>query len=128
MGKEIGRPRRITDEEILQAIREIAVDGRAKSSTDKKLKYMVCYRFGTWEAACHAAGVEPFRSCIKKPTKKEKPVKEVYEPFEDCFAYAGSDCMALNKMLCRYEGKCSFYKMGDTNENTETNCRRKRTV
>ena len=104
MGYQIGRPRKITDDEILQAIRDIAVDGIAKSSTDKNLKYVVCYRFGTWEAACHAAGVEPFRSCIKKP------VKEVYEPFEDCFAYAGSDCMALNKMLCRYEGECSFYK------------------
>ena len=110
MGSQIGRPKKITDDEILQAIRDIAVDGIAKSSTDKNLKYVAAYRFGTWEAACHAAGVEPFRSCIKKPTKKEKPVKEVYEPFKDCFAYAGSDCMALNKMLCRYEGKCSFYK------------------
>lgn len=104
MGCQIGRPRKITDDEILQAIRDIAVDGIAKSSTDKNLKYMACYRFGTWEAACHAAGVEPFRSCIKKP------VKEVYEPFTDCFAYDGSGCIALTKMLCRYEGECSFYK------------------
>lgn len=109
MGCQIGRPRKITDDEILQAIRDIAVDGIAKSSTDKNLKYVVSYRFGTWEAGCRAAGVEPFRSCagIKR---QEKPAEKILEPFTDCFAYAGSDCMALNKMLCRYEGECSFYK------------------
>ena len=109
MGHQIGRPRKITDDEILQAIRDIAVDGIAKSSTDKDLKYMACYRFGTWEAACHAAGVEPFRSCTGRKIQ-EKPAKKILEPFTDCFAYDGSGCMALTKMLCRYEGKCSFYK------------------
>ena len=109
MGNQIGRPRKITDDEILQAIRDIAVDGIAKSSTDKNLKYVVAYRFGTWEAACHAAGVEPFRSCAGKKIQ-EKPDKKILEPFTDCFAYDGSSCRALTKMLCRYEGECSFYK------------------
>lgn len=109
MGCQIGRPRKITDDEILQAIRDIAVDGIAKSSTDKNLKYVVSYRFGTWEAACHAAGVEPFRSCTGSKIQ-EKPAEKILEPFTDCFAYDGSGCMALTKMLCRYEGKCSFYK------------------
>lgn len=73
MGYQIGRPRKITDDEILQAIRDIAVDGIAKSSTDKNLKYVVSYRFGTWEAACHAAGVEPFRSCTGEKYRRSLP-------------------------------------------------------
>lgn len=115
MGCQIGRPRKITDEEILQAIREIAVDGRAKSSTDKNLKYVVSYRFGTWEAACHAAGVEPFRSFTGRK-KREKPAKKKFEAFKDCFAYDGYSCRVLTKMLCGYNGACSFYKRGGQNE------------
>lgn len=116
MGCQIGRPRKITDDEILQAIRDIAVDGIAKSSTDKNLKYVASYHFGTWEAACHAAGVEPFRSFTgrKKREKPEKQAKKKFEAFKDCFAYDGYSCKALTKMLCRYNGACSFYKRGDS--------------
>ena len=109
MGNQIGRPRRITDEEIIQAIRDIAVDGIAKSSTDKNLKYVAAYHFGTWEAACHAAGVKPFRSFTGRK-KQEEPAKKILEPFTDWVAYDGAGCMALTKILCRYEGEGSFYK------------------
>lgn len=34
----------------------------------------------------------------------------IYEPFEDCKAWDGENCVGLNELTCAKYGKCKFYK------------------
>lgn len=115
--------RKWTDDEILEAIRDLAKaaeDGIVLKKANQKLGHVASYRFGSWTEACKQAGVKCLAKSQNKKTqnKKTKAFQDLTKT--DCLLYdkANGECMGLSKLICQKKA-CSFYKKATRAEKME---------
>lgn len=89
-----------SEERVICEIRELAAQnsGAASSGEKRNLQNAAVKFFGSWSAACEAAGVNTVRKSKR------------FEAREDCrFHKDKHTCSALKQMYCTKE-KCKFWK------------------